>query len=91
MQHWVELAQLLERGLFDGLFLADVLGVYDVYGGSVDTALRDAVQVPVNDPLLIIPPMAQATEHLAFAVTVQPVTRGTPGLRASHVDARPSH
>ncbi len=70
MQHWVHLAQLLERGKFDGLFLADVLGVYDVYGGSVDAALRDAVQVPVNDPLLIIPPMAQVTEHLAFAVTV---------------------
>ena len=69
-QHWVQLAQLLERGKFDGLFLADVLGVYDVYGGSVDTALTQAVQVPVNDPLLVIPPMAEATEHLAFAVTV---------------------
>ena len=69
-EHWVDLARTLERGLFDGLFLADVLGVYDVYGGNVDTALREAVQVPVNDPLLIVPPMAQATEHLAFAVTV---------------------
>src|SRR3954471_1499657 len=44
--HWVDLARLLERGLFDGLFLADVLGVYDVYGGGVDTALREAVQIP---------------------------------------------
>jgi FMN-dependent oxidoreductase (nitrilotriacetate monooxygenase family) len=68
--HWVELARLLERGKFDGLFLADVVGVYDVYGASPDTALREAVQVPTNDPLLIIPPMAEATEHLAFAVTV---------------------
>lgn len=68
--HWVELARLLERGKFDGLFLADVVGVYDVYGGSPDTALREAVQVPTNDPLLVIPPMAQATEHLAFAATV---------------------
>ena len=68
--HWVELARTLERGKFDGLFLADVVGVYDVYGASPDTALREAVQVPTNDPLLIIPPMAAATEHLAFAVTV---------------------
>lgn len=68
--HWVDLARLLERGRFDGLFLADVVGVYDVYGGSADTALREAVQVPTNDPLLIIPPMAQATDNLAFAVTV---------------------
>jgi alkanesulfonate monooxygenase SsuD/methylene tetrahydromethanopterin reductase-like flavin-dependent oxidoreductase (luciferase family) len=29
--YWTELAQLLERGLFDGLFIADVIGVYDVY------------------------------------------------------------
>ncbi|HWA61482.1 MAG TPA: LLM class flavin-dependent oxidoreductase [Caulobacteraceae bacterium] len=69
LNHWVELARLLERGKFDALFLADVLGVYDVYGGSPDTALREAVQAPVNDPLLIIPSMAQATEHLGFAVT----------------------
>ncbi len=69
VDHWVELARLLERGKFDALFLADVLGVYDVYGSSVDSALREAVQVPVNDPLLIIPSMAQATEHLGFAVT----------------------
>lgn len=69
LDHWVELAKLLERGKFDALFLADVLGVYDVYGGGTDTALREAVQVPVNDPLLIIPPMAHATEHLGFAVT----------------------
>lgn len=68
--HWVELARLLERGKFDGLFLADVVGVYDVYEGSPDTALREAVQVPTNDPLLVIPPMAEATEHLAFAATV---------------------
>ncbi len=70
MDHWVELARVLERGKFDGLFLADVVGVYDVYGASPDTALREAVQVPTNDPLLIIPPMAQATQNLAFAVTV---------------------
>ena len=67
--YWTELAQTLERGLFDGIFLADVLGVYDVYGGNADAALRGAIQVPVNDPLLIIPPMAQATEHLGFGVT----------------------
>ena len=29
--YWTELAQLLERGRFDAIFLADVLGAYDVY------------------------------------------------------------
>ena len=54
LDYWVELARLLERGKFDALFLADVLGVYDVYGGSPDAALRNATQTPVNDPLLLI-------------------------------------
>ncbi len=67
--HWVELAKLLERGRFDGIFLADVLGVYDVYQGAADAALWHGVQVPVNDPLALVPLMAQATEHLGFGVT----------------------
>ncbi len=67
---WVELAQTLERGLFDGVFLADVLGVYDVFGGGPAAALRQAAQVPVNDPLLLVPAMAHATRHLGFGVTV---------------------
>ena len=70
LRYWTELAQLLERGLFDGLFIADVFGVYDVYGGTPDAALRGAVQVPVNDPLLLVPAMAHVTEHLGFGVTV---------------------
>ena len=30
LPYWLDLARTLERGRFDGLFLADVLGVYDV-------------------------------------------------------------
>lgn len=67
--YWCDLARTLERGLFDGLFLADVLGVYDVYGNSPDAALRNATQVPVNDPLMLVPAMAMVTEHLGFGVT----------------------
>ena len=62
--YWVELAKLLERGKFDALFLADVLGVYDVYRGSPDAAIANAVQVPVNDPLLLIPAIAYVTRNL---------------------------
>jgi len=69
VEYWTGLAKTLERGKFDGIFLADVLGIYDVYGGSPDAALRHAVQVPVNDPVLLIPAMAQVTEHLGFGVT----------------------
>jgi FMN-dependent oxidoreductase (nitrilotriacetate monooxygenase family) len=67
--HWVELARLLEQGRFDALFLADVLGIYDVYEGSPDAALRNAVQVPLADPLALVPLLAHATTHLGFGVT----------------------
>ena len=38
LDHWVGLARMLERGLFDGLFLADVLGAYNVHGGNACNA-----------------------------------------------------
>lgn len=38
LEYWVDLARLLERGKFDGLFIADVLGIYDVLNGSGDAA-----------------------------------------------------
>jgi FMN-dependent oxidoreductase (nitrilotriacetate monooxygenase family) len=67
--YWTDLARILERGKFDALFLADVLGIYDVYRGSPATALEQAVQVPVNDPLMAISAMAAVTEHLGFGIT----------------------
>jgi alkanesulfonate monooxygenase len=70
LRYWTDLARILEGGLFDGVFLADVLGVYDVYGGSPAAALRRAAQVPANDPTLVVPAMAAVTEHLGFGVTV---------------------
>ncbi|MBO9126726.1 MULTISPECIES: LLM class flavin-dependent oxidoreductase [unclassified Rhizobium] len=69
MDYWVHLAKTLERGKFDGLFIADVLGVYDVLNGNVDAALRHSAQVPVNDPLQLIPTMAYVTENLGFGLT----------------------
>jgi alkanesulfonate monooxygenase len=69
LEYWTDLARTLERGQFDAIFLADVLGVYDVYKGSARTALENAVQVPVNDPLMVIPAMAVVTKHLGFGVT----------------------
>lgn len=69
LEYWTDLAQILERGQFDALFLADVLGTYDVYQNSREGAVRQAAQVPVNDPLLVVPAMAQVTKHLGFGVT----------------------
>lgn len=69
LEYWTELAQLLERGLFDSLFIADIYGIYDIYGGNADAAFRNAVEFPVNDPFLLVPAMAVVTKHLAFGIT----------------------
>jgi len=69
LEYWTELAQLLERGLFDGLFIADIVGVYDVYQKSIDVPLKESIQLPVNDPLLLVSAMAAVTRHLGFGLT----------------------
>ena len=69
LKYWTDYAKRLEAGLFDGIFFADVVGVYDVLGASPDAAVSGAVQVPVNDPMMLIPAMASVTEHLGFGVT----------------------
>ena len=69
IEYWTELAQLLERGLFDGLFIADIVGVYDVYQNAVDVPLKESIQLPVNDPLLLVSAMAAVTRNLGFGLT----------------------
>ncbi len=70
LSYWTDQAKLLERGLFDGIFIADIIGVYDIYGGGIDVTAREAVQIPVNDPVLLVSAMAAATENLGFGITV---------------------
>ena len=77
LSHWEQTARIVEDAGFHGLFLADVLGLYDVYGDSPDTALRGGVQVPQLDPLLLAPLLARATTSLAIGVTAS-VTYAAP-------------
>jgi FMN-dependent oxidoreductase (nitrilotriacetate monooxygenase family) len=69
LEPWLELAQLLERGKFDAVFLADVVGTYASYRGGRDIAVREGLQTPVNDPSLLIPAMATVTSDIGFAFT----------------------
>lgn len=80
-EYWEEIARVAERGLFDGIFLADVLGVYDVYKGSSDTALIHGLQIPSGDPALVIPLMSRVTKNIGFGLTAN-VTYEAPYLLA---------
>ncbi|KAG6367795.1 hypothetical protein INS49_001990 [Diaporthe citri] len=70
VDHWVELAKMLEEAKFHGIFVADVLGGYDVYKQSLDPAVISGAQWPVNEPLSVISAMAAATRSIGFGVTV---------------------
>lgn len=69
LEYWTELAQIAEEGGFTAIFIADVVGAYDTYGGSADAALREGLQIPNNDPMLVVPAMAAVTENLGFGIT----------------------
>ena len=86
---WVELAQLLERGKFDAMFLADVVGAYDTYRGGRDTSVVEGMQIPVNDPALLIPAMApRRPSDLGFAFTSR-CCRPSRSLRPPALHPRP--
>ena len=69
LDYWTELAEILEDGGFDAVFLADVIGAYDVFRDGPETALREGLQSPNLDPLLLVPAMAAVTKRLGFGVT----------------------
>ncbi|ACQ80048.1 monooxygenase [Beutenbergia cavernae DSM 12333] len=69
VEFWTELGQILEEGTFDLLFLADVLGTYDVFTDGLSTAVKEAFQVPTEDPLIVLGALASATRDLGLAAT----------------------
>ena len=70
LSFWIEQARTLERGKFDSMFIADALGVLDIYRASPDQTIREGLQTPTDDPLLAVSAMASATKHLGFGITV---------------------
>lgn len=69
LEHWVSLAKQLERGKFDFVFFADVVGLYDDHRGSWEKFVESGLQIPSNDPTVIASAIAYATEHLGIALT----------------------
>jgi long-chain alkane monooxygenase len=67
---WQQLAQTLERGMFDGIFFADTPGVFDRYEDRMDEAIRHGVCWPPHDPVVLLSALAAATTHLGLAATI---------------------
>ncbi|WP_439495532.1 LLM class flavin-dependent oxidoreductase [Bosea sp. (in: a-proteobacteria)] len=66
---WIELAKTLEAGLFDAAFFADVVGLYGPVGGDYSVNVREGLQIPSNDPSVLLSALAVHTEHLGLAFT----------------------
>jgi FMN-dependent oxidoreductase (nitrilotriacetate monooxygenase family) len=69
-QYHEHIARVLEAGKFDSLFFADLLGLYDLYGGSFATLLRTGGQMGLLDPIPLLSIMARVTSHIGLGATV---------------------
>jgi FMN-dependent oxidoreductase (nitrilotriacetate monooxygenase family) len=66
---WLDLARTLERGRFDTIFFADVLGLYGPGDGDFSVNAREGLQFPNNDPSVLLGAIAAVTEHLGLVFT----------------------
>jgi long-chain alkane monooxygenase len=66
---WTGLARQLEDAKFDAVFFADVVGLYGDYDGGWASLLRKGLQVPSNDPLILLSALAASTKDIGLAAT----------------------
>lgn len=66
---YLEHARVLERGLFDGAFFADVAGT-PLFDGLPNDTVEWGVAWPRHDPLPLAMAMAGVTKHLGFITTM---------------------
>jgi len=70
LEHYANIARLLERGCFDFLFFADRLAIADRYGSSHEAGLRRGDQDATRmDPMPILGAMAAVTRHIGLGAT----------------------
>ncbi|PFG30176.1 LLM class flavin-dependent oxidoreductase [Paramicrobacterium agarici] len=66
---WINLAKLLEAAKFDGMFFADVTGLYGDADAPYDVYVNEGLQIPSNDPTVLLSALAVNTTHLGLALT----------------------
>jgi FMN-dependent oxidoreductase (nitrilotriacetate monooxygenase family) len=69
LDHWVELARVLEKGKFDLMFFADVIGLLGNHRGDWRKQVEAGLHFPTNDPSAVVSALAFVTEHLGIAFT----------------------
>jgi FMN-dependent oxidoreductase (nitrilotriacetate monooxygenase family) len=70
---WVSLARRLDRGGFDAIFFADVIGLYGDHDGGWSHHAELGLQIPANDPMVLLSALASHTERLGLAFSAGPI------------------
>jgi FMN-dependent oxidoreductase (nitrilotriacetate monooxygenase family) len=70
---WVSLARRLDRGGFDAIFFADVIGLYGDFDGGWSQHVELGLQIPANDPMVLLSALASHTERLGLAFSAGPI------------------
>lgn len=66
---WTNLAKLLEAAKFDAMFFADVVGHYGDADADYSVYVEEGLQIPSNDPTVLLGALAMVTEHIGLATT----------------------
>ena len=69
LTHWTDLARNVEAAGFDLLFFADVVGLRAPWNGTFDLAVEEGIQIPVNDPSVLMTALAAVTTRLGLVFT----------------------
>lgn len=70
LEFWQDLVKTVEAGGFDFFFLAEAIGYPMNDDGEVPEAvIREAVQFPVHDPMLLMPAIAATVPRISLVVT----------------------
>jgi FMN-dependent oxidoreductase (nitrilotriacetate monooxygenase family) len=75
-EYWTNLAKKAEKAKLNAIFIADVLGPYDVYNGpnNYSYVAKAGTQFPGIDPAIPIAAMAAVTKSVGFGVTFSTIS-----------------
>jgi FMN-dependent oxidoreductase (nitrilotriacetate monooxygenase family) len=86
---YIDMARSLERACFDYMIFEDGLMVPDAYQGTMETYLKNAMEVPRQDPVPLVAVLGQATKRIGLIPTVS--TSFYPPFMAARVLATLDH
>ncbi|RWJ05699.1 LLM class flavin-dependent oxidoreductase [Mesorhizobium sp.] len=69
-ERYETIARILEHGKFDGMFLVDVLTLFDTYAGTFEANLREPGQTWLLEPMQLLSAIARVTKNLGLAATM---------------------